>query len=141
MIPFKTCQYFVSASITFLLTFLDTFLLSVPSFSSFPFPTSANPEICLQVAHTPLPLPSVHFMYSYFFNLKKNPKQTQHSEDFFKKFIYLICLFLSALGLCCCGRAFSSCGERGLLFVAVRGLLIAVASPVAEQGLQVRGLQ
>ena len=25
-------------------------------------------------------------------------------------------------------RAFSSCGERGLLFVAVRGLLTAVAS-------------
>ena len=31
------------------------------------------------------------------------------------------------LGLCCCACAFSSCGEWGLLFVAVRGLLIAVA--------------
>ena len=30
---------------------------------------------------------------------------------------------------------FTSCGERGLLFVVVRGLLIAVASPVAEHGL------
>ena len=30
---------------------------------------------------------------------------------------------------CCCTRAFSSCGEPGLLLVAVRGLLIAVASP------------
>ena len=29
----------------------------------------------------------------------------------------------------------SSCGKRGLLFVAVRGLLIAVASLVAEHGL------
>ena len=29
----------------------------------------------------------------------------------------------------------SSCGERGLLFVAVSGLLIAVASLVAEHGL------
>ena len=48
------------------------------------------------------------------------------------KFIYL---FLAALGLRCCARAFSSCGERGLLFVAVRGLLIAVASLVAEHGL------
>ena len=38
-------------------------------------------------------------------------------------------------------RALSSCGERGLLFVAVRGLLTAVASPVAEHGLQARGLQ
>ena len=43
---------------------------------------------------------------------------------FFYKFIY----FLAALGLRCCVRAFSSSGERGLLFVAVSGLLIAVAS-------------
>ena len=45
------------------------------------------------------------------------------------------------LGLRCCAWAFSSCGERGLFFVAVHGLLIAVASPVAEHGLQVCGLQ
>ena len=32
------------------------------------------------------------------------------------------------MGLHCCTWAFSSCSERGLLFVAVRGLLIAVAS-------------
>ena len=48
------------------------------------------------------------------------------------KFIYL---FLAALGLRCCAQAFSSYGEQGLLFVAVRGLLIAVASLVAEHGL------
>ena len=47
-------------------------------------------------------------------------------------FIYLI---LAELGLCCCAWAFSSCGESGLLFVAVRGLLTAVASLVAEHGL------
>ena len=34
---------------------------------------------------------------------------------------------MAALGLCCCAQAFSSC-ELGLLFVAVHGLLIAVAS-------------
>ena len=51
---------------------------------------------------------------------------------FFNKFIYL---FLAVLGLCCCARAFSSCGERGLLFVAVHGLLIAVASLVVEHRL------
>ena len=50
-------------------------------------------------------------------------------------FICFIYLFLAALGLPCCVRAFSSCGERELLFVAVRGLLIAVASLVAEHGL------
>ena len=47
-------------------------------------------------------------------------------------FIYL---FMAVLGLCCCTRAFSSCGERGLLFVAVHGLLIAVASLVEEHRL------
>ena len=46
-----------------------------------------------------------------------------------------IYLFLAALGLRCCTWAFSSCGKRGLLFVAVRGLLIAVASLVAEHRL------
>ena len=49
--------------------------------------------------------------------------------------ILLIYLFLAALGLCCCARAFSSCRERRLLFVVVRGLLIAVASVVEEHGL------
>ena len=34
---------------------------------------------------------------------------------------------MAALGLCCCVRAFSSCGEWGLLFIAVHRL-IAVAS-------------
>ena len=52
---------------------------------------------------------------------------------FFK--INLFILFLAALGLCCCTRACSSCGEWGLLFVAVRGLLIAVASLATEHGL------
>ena len=47
-------------------------------------------------------------------------------------FIYLL---LAALGLRCCMRASSSCGEQGLLFIAVRGLLIAVASLVAEHRL------
>ena len=56
-------------------------------------------------------------------------------------FIFLINLFifiylsLSALGFRCCVQAFSSCGERGLLFVAERGLLIVVASLAAEHGL------
>ena len=55
---------------------------------------------------------------------------------FLNKFIYLfIYLFLAVLGLRCCTQAFSSCGERGLLFVAVHSLLIAVASLVAEHGL------
>ena len=40
----------------------------------------------------------------------------------------------------CCAWAFSSCSEQGLLFIAVRELLIAVASLVAEHRLQTRRL-
>ena len=47
---------------------------------------------------------------------------------FINLFIYL---FLSALGLCYCTWAFSSCGELGLHFIAVHRLLTAVASLVA----------
>ena len=42
---------------------------------------------------------------------------------------------MTALGLRCCARAFSSCGEWELLFFVVRGLLIVVASLIAEHGL------
>ena len=49
--------------------------------------------------------------------------------------MYFIYLFLAVLGLRCCVWAFSSCSERGLLFFVVRGLLIVVASLVAEHGL------
>ena len=51
---------------------------------------------------------------------------------FFNLFIYL---FLAVLGLRCCVRAFSSCSERGLLFLAVHRPLIAVASLAVEPGL------
>ena len=50
-------------------------------------------------------------------------------------YLFIISLFLAALGLHCCAWAFSSCGERGLLLFAVHRLLIAVASLVAEHGL------
>ena len=49
--------------------------------------------------------------------------------------LFFFNLFLAMLGLHCCAWAFSSCSKRELLFVEVRGLLIAVASLVAEHGL------
>ena len=55
-------------------------------------------------------------------------------------FIYLFILFSAVLGLCFCVRAFSSCGERGPLFIAVRGPLNVAASLVAEHRLQARRL-
>ena len=47
---------------------------------------------------------------------------------------------MAVLGLCFSARAFSSCGKRGPLFIAVRGPLALAASPVAEHRLQTRRL-
>ena len=44
------------------------------------------------------------------------------------------------LGLRFCARAFLGCGERGPLFITVRGPLTVAASPVAEHRLQTRRL-
>ena len=51
---------------------------------------------------------------------------------FFNLFIYL----LAVLGLRFCARAFSSCGKRGPLFIAVCRPLTIAASLVAEHRLQ-----
>ena len=64
------------------------------------------------------------------------PKSIWRDMDaLFLFFIIIIFLFLAALGLRCCVWAFSGCGEWGLLFIAVHGLLIVMASLVAEHGL------
>ena len=47
---------------------------------------------------------------------------------------------MAVLGLRFCARAFSSCGEREPLFIAVRGPLTIAASPVVEHRLQTRRL-
>ena len=48
--------------------------------------------------------------------------------------VLFIYLFLSVLGLRFCARAFSSCGKRGPLFIAVRGSLTIAASLVGSTG-------
>ena len=47
---------------------------------------------------------------------------------------------MAVLGLRFCARAFSSCGKRGPLFIAVRRPLTIAASLVAEHRLQTRRL-
>ena len=59
----------------------------------------------------------------------KNSSITTSNSFFFKLFFWLCLVFVAVRGL------FSSCGERELLFVAMRGLLISVASLVAEHEL------
>jgi len=61
----------------------------------------------------------------------------QHFKDFiplsFNLCVFFY-LFLAALGLCF-AWVFSSYGEQGLLFIAVQGLCIVVATLVAEHRL------
>ena len=45
---------------------------------------------------------------------------------------------MAVFGLRFCARAFSSCGKRGPLLIAVRGPLTIAASPIAEHKLQTR---
>ena len=47
---------------------------------------------------------------------------------------------MAVLGLRFCARAFSSCGKRGPLLIAVRGPLTIAVSLVAEHRLQTRRL-
>ena len=55
---------------------------------------------------------------------------------FIFNFYLFIYLFLAVSGLRFCARAFSSCGKRGPLFIAVHGPLTVAASLVAEHRLQ-----
>ena len=59
---------------------------------------------------------------------------------FYKSPTLFIYSSLPVLGPRFCARAFSSCGERGPLFIAVRGPLTVVASLIAEHRLQTRRL-
>ena len=54
--------------------------------------------------------------------------------EFFTLFLFLTTFWLRWVFVAV-RELFSSCGEQGLLFIAVRGFLIAVASLVAEHGL------
>ena len=69
-------------------------------------------------------------MYDLYFRWDSASLKLSNTEVFLKyiyKFIYFIYLFLAALCLRCCVRAFSSCGERGLLFIELHGLLAAAS--------------
>ena len=59
---------------------------------------------------------------------------------FFFNFYLFIYFIFSCVGSSFLPRAFSSCGKRGLLFIAVRGPLIIAASLAAEHRLQTRRL-
>ena len=89
-------------------------------------------RVAIRFSQGPGLLPALSYVVTLIFT-HLDPDEAGHHFFFFKGtlFIYL----LAALGLRCCVQAFSSCSERGLLFVAVHGLLIALASLVAEHRL------
>ena len=78
---------------------------------------------------------------SYWYVCQLKAYSQGYNFSFFKNLFILFIFIFGCVGSCHCVRAFSSCGEQGLLLVAVRGLLIVVASLVAEHRLQARGLQ
>ena len=84
--------------------------------------SSHGHPLCMHIPDVPL---CVHIPSSFFFSFFKK-------FTFFYLFIYL---FLAVLGLRFCARAFSSCGERGPLFIVVRGPLTVAASRCGAQAL------
>ena len=62
------------------------------------------------------------------------------SKRAFFFFFFFNCL-TAALGLHCCSRTFSSCGQGEMLLAVVRGLLTVLASLVVEHGLSPCGIR
>ena len=78
-------------------------------------------------------------IFGFYCNHPSGCEMVFHCTFFFLIYLFIY-LFLAVLGLRFCVRAFSSCGERGPLFIAVRGPLTIAASLVAEHKLQMRRL-
>ena len=82
--------------------------------------------------------------FSYLLNSYQMVRTPSSNLIFFLKvyvfFFFFLILFLAVLGLRFCARAFSSCGKRGPLFIAMRGPVTIVASLVVEHRLQTHRL-
>ena len=76
----------------------------------------------------------------FLFKVKSRQFVEMRALLFFFNFYLFIYSFLAVLGVCFWAGAFSSCGEWGPLFIAVRGPFTVGASPVAEHRFQTRRL-
>ena len=119
---------------------------SVHAFSAMPycFHLSNDYQLHLSLPKTP---PSTYHDLITKLSTKNTVSQSPCPQEvpstipfFFKKNYLFIYLLLAVLGLCFCAWAFSSCGERGPLFIVVRGPLTVAVSLVAEHKLQTRRL-
>ena len=130
------CEHVVYICVEFLIhlsTRMDTFYRAFPEFTLEKYYpktlTTKKKEIQL------------HFRQQMSPCFKNEHRVSADSFFFLIKLFICLFLFLAVLGRRCCLQAFSSCGERGLLFVAVCGLLTVLASLVADHGLQACRLQ
>ena len=134
--PFRSCPIHLPSPI----------ILSAAHFALQKLPGISLKHTVLFYASVPLPmLSSLSRMAFDFTSMFKLPESLFFLSFFFFLelffcFCFLIYLFLfwAVLGLRFCARAFSSCGKRGPLFIAVHGPLTIVASPIAEHRLQTR---
>ena len=114
----------------------------------------------LPVTHTtngegPPDIHGPHLKYPHFMTGKPLPKHLKSlslqsgfmmrgkspaSPSFFLVNFFFFFFFLAALGLRCCARAFSGCGKWRLLFIEMRGLLMAVASRCGARALGMQAL-
>ena len=122
LVLLHTCQLFTRATLTNVYRFSDSYSF-FSTISPLPTPLFLVPRQGIE----PAP-PAVEVRSPNHWTAREFPL---FSFLFYLKNFYLFIYFW----LHRCVRAFSSCGEQGLLFIAVRRLLIAVASLVAEQGL------
>ena len=111
------CKYLTGCPILLTASLLEPFFLINPA-------TSINFQGNLSMV--PLLTGQTQTSWEDTFKAFYNLSPTSLVRCFFKKKLFIY-LFMAALGLRCCMRAFSSRSERGLLFVAVCGLLTAVA--------------
>ena len=85
-----------------------------------------------------MPLSYCFFFKRFFFPFHLN--SSPPIDLFYFILFYFLIFFMAVLGLHFRARAFSSCGKRGPLFIAVRGPLTIAAPLVAEHRLQTRRL-
>ena len=100
----------------------------MPSFITYHRKTSTLPAI-------PPIFKQTFYLFFFFLNISM-----AMILNFLGGVYWLIDWLIAVLGLRFCARAFSSCGKRGPLLIAVRGPLIVAASPIAEHRLQTRRL-
>ena len=108
------------------------FLLSTCSFAKNHFPSLKTHSIVFIQEN------SLSYFYTlWLWILQENSLSYSYTLRLWVLFHQVCCCFFFLAGLClrCYAWAFSSCGEQGLRFVAVLGLLIVVASLVVEHRL------